>query len=130
MGIKQIFAENKLGIYLLVMSLNLFPGACTIAIIPGLGIDNVPLGRKQGGYRIFTTILEFLIGDAYSLLKKILWTNHIDVVSTGGLSLDHHKCKKVIDTEVICCALINAETGSGFGFGASAIKEWTFNRAY
>ena len=46
----------------------------------------------------YTANLDYLEGDIYSILKKLLTDNDINVVCTGGLSRDCHKLKEVIDT--------------------------------
>lgn len=84
--------------YLLVMPKKLSTGATTTSIIFPLGIAYVSAALKQGGYRVFTTNLDFPENDAHTVLREMILNNHIDVVCTGGLSLDCHKIKDVIDT--------------------------------
>ena len=84
--------------YLLVMPKKLSTGANTTSIIFPLGIAYVSAALKQGGYSVFTTNLDFPEGDTYSILQETMSANNIDVVCTGGLSLDCHKIKDVIDT--------------------------------
>jgi radical SAM superfamily enzyme YgiQ (UPF0313 family) len=83
--------------YLLVMPKKLSTGATTTNVIFPLGIAYVSAAMKQAGYRVFTANLDFPEGDTYSTLRQTLLTNHIDVVCTGGLSLDCHKIIEVID---------------------------------
>ncbi len=84
--------------YLLVMPKKLSKGANTTSIIFPLGIAYVSAALKQAGYSVFTANLDFPEGDTFSVLGKLLPENQIDVVCTGGLSLDCHKIKEVIDT--------------------------------
>ncbi len=83
--------------YLLVMPKKLSTGASTTSIIFPLGIAYVSAALKQAGYRAFTANLDFPEGDNYSILRELMLANHIDVVCTGGLSLDCHKIREVID---------------------------------
>jgi len=83
--------------YLLVMPKKLSTGADTTSIIFPLGIAYVSAALKQAGYRVFTANLDFPEGDVYPVLQETILNNHIDVVCTGGLSLDYHKIKEVID---------------------------------
>jgi len=84
--------------YLLVMPKKLSTGASTTSIIFPLGIAYVSAALKKAGYRVFTANLDFPEGDPFSILLGLLLGKHIDVVCTGGLSLDCHKIKEVIDT--------------------------------
>jgi radical SAM superfamily enzyme YgiQ (UPF0313 family) len=84
--------------YLLVMPKKLSTGANTTSIIFPVGIAYVSASMKRAGYRVFTANLDFPEGDTYSVLHELLLANNIDVVCTGGLSLDCHKIKDVIDT--------------------------------
>jgi radical SAM superfamily enzyme YgiQ (UPF0313 family) len=83
--------------YLLVMPKKLSTGATTTSIIFPMGIAYVSAALKQAGYCVFTSNLDFTERDTYSILQELLLTNRIDVVCTGGLSLDCHKIKEVID---------------------------------
>jgi len=83
--------------YLLVMPQKLSVGASTTSIIFPLGISYVSAALKQAGYCVFTVNLDFPEGDTFSILQELMLINHIDVVCTGGLSLDCHKIKEVID---------------------------------
>jgi radical SAM superfamily enzyme YgiQ (UPF0313 family) len=84
--------------YLLVMPKKLSTGANTTSIIFPLGIAYVSAAMKQAGYSVFTTNLDFPEKDTYAVLRELILDNSIDVVCTGGLSLDCHKIKDVIDT--------------------------------
>ncbi len=84
--------------YLLVMPKKLSTGANTTSIIFPLGIAYVSAALKQAGYSVFTTNLDFPEGDTFTVLEQLLPDKQIDVVCTGGLSLDCHKIKEVIDT--------------------------------
>jgi anaerobic magnesium-protoporphyrin IX monomethyl ester cyclase len=84
--------------YLLVMPKKLSTGANTTSIIFPLGIAYVSAALKKAGYNVFTTNLDFPEGDTYSVLWQVLLHNEIDVICTGGLSLDCHKIKDVLDT--------------------------------
>lgn len=84
--------------YLLVMPKKLSTGATTTACMFPLGIAYVSAALKKAGHSVFTANLDFPDGDTYSVLHDMLLRNHIDVVGTGGLSLDCHKLKEVIDT--------------------------------
>ncbi|SPF48678.1 Radical SAM domain protein [Syntrophobacter sp. SbD1] len=84
--------------YLLVMPKKLSTGANTTSIIFPLGIAYVSAALKQAGFRVFTANLDFPEGDTYSILREVMLANSIDVVCTGGLSLDCHKIKEVVDT--------------------------------
>jgi radical SAM superfamily enzyme YgiQ (UPF0313 family) len=84
--------------YLLVMPKKLSTGANTTSIIFPLGIAYVSAAMKHAGYSVFTANLDFPEGDTYSLLQEVMLANSVDVVCTGGLSLDCHKIKEVIDT--------------------------------
>lgn len=84
--------------YLLVMPKKLSTGANTTSIIFPLGIAYVSAALKQAGFHVFTANLDFPEGDIYSILQEVMLANSIDVVCTGGLSLDCHKIKEVIDT--------------------------------
>jgi radical SAM superfamily enzyme YgiQ (UPF0313 family) len=83
--------------YLLVMPKKLSKGANTTSIIFPLGIAYVSAAMKQEGYRVFPTNLDFPEGDISTILSDAILTNEIDVVCTGGLSLDCHKIKEVLD---------------------------------
>ncbi|MEI6826585.1 MAG: radical SAM protein [Desulfuromonadales bacterium] len=83
--------------YLIVMPKKLSTGANTTSIIFPLGIAYVSAALKNAGYNVFTTNLDFPEGDTYSVLQETLLQNRIDVVCTGGLSLDCHKIIEVID---------------------------------
>ncbi len=84
--------------YLLVMPKKLSTGANTTSIIFPLGIAYVSAAMKQAGYNVVTANLDFPEGDTHALLRETMLANRIDVVCTGGLSLDCHKIKDVIDT--------------------------------
>jgi anaerobic magnesium-protoporphyrin IX monomethyl ester cyclase len=83
--------------YLLVMPKKLTIGANTHSIIFPLGIAYVSAALKEAGYRVFTANPDFPERDIYEVLQEMLLTNHVDVVCTGGLSLDCNKIKEVID---------------------------------
>ena len=83
--------------YLLVMPKKLSMGANTTSIIFPLGIAYVSAALKQAGYPVFTANLDFPESDLFAVLQDMLVNHHIDVVCTGGLSLDCHKIKAVID---------------------------------
>jgi radical SAM superfamily enzyme YgiQ (UPF0313 family) len=62
-----------------------------------IGLAYVSASLKSRGYNVSTANLDYLDGDTYSILKKLLTDNHIDVICTGGLSRDYHKLKEVIE---------------------------------
>lgn len=72
-------------------------GASTINVIFPLGMAYVSASLKQAGYRVFTANLDFIEGDTAQILNAMMREHAIDVVCTGGLSLDVHKIKEVID---------------------------------
>ncbi|NVN89005.1 MAG: radical SAM protein [Desulfuromonadales bacterium] len=84
--------------YLLVMPKKLSTGANTTSIIFPLGIAYVSAALKQAGFAVFTANLDFPEGDTFSVLQRMMLDNDIHVVCTGGLSLDCHKIKDVIDS--------------------------------
>ena len=59
-----------------------------------IGIAYVSASLKQAGFSVFTINLEFHSKDVFSALKKVIISNQIDVICTGGLSFD---CKKVLE---------------------------------
>lgn len=99
--------------YLLVMPKKLSTGANTTSIIFPLGIAYVSAALKQAGYNVFTANVDFPEGDTYSVLQGMMSNNHIDVVCTGGLSLDCHKIKDVIDTSRMINPKILTVVGGG-----------------
>lgn len=62
-----------------------------------IGLAYVSASLKKGGYEVFTANLDYLEGDTYSILKRLLSEHDIHVVCTGGLSRDCHKLKEVFD---------------------------------
>lgn len=82
--------------YLMVMPKSL--GSIDHFNIFPIGLAYVSASLKKGGYQVYTANLDYLDGDTYSVLKRILRKNDIDVVCTGGLSRDCQKLKEVIDT--------------------------------
>jgi radical SAM superfamily enzyme YgiQ (UPF0313 family) len=84
--------------YLLVMPKKLSTGASTTSIIFPLGIAYVSGALKQAGCSVTTANLDFPERETSSALQELLSENNIDVVCTGGLSLDFHKIKDVIDS--------------------------------
>ena len=83
--------------YLLVMPNKISTGATTTSVSFPLGIAYVSASLKQAGYCVYTANLDFPEGDTYSVLCEMLLEHQIDVVCTGGLSLDYHKIKEVIE---------------------------------
>src|SRR5271165_339004 len=81
--------------YLLVMPRSL--GSIDHFNIFPIGLAYVSASLKKGGFHVFTANLDYLEGDTYSILEKLLTDNDIHVVCTGGLSRDYHKLKEVID---------------------------------
>ncbi len=82
--------------YLLVMPKSL--GSIEHFNIFPIGLAYVSASLKKGGFHVFTANLDYLEGDTFSILEKLLTDHDIDVVCTGGLSRDFHKLKEVIDT--------------------------------
>lgn len=82
--------------YLLVMPKSL--GSIEHFNIFPIGLAYVSASLKKGGFHVFTANLDYLEGDTYSILEKLLTDHDIHVVCTGGLSRDFHKLKEVIDT--------------------------------
>lgn len=83
--------------YLLVMPKKLSTGADTTSIIFPLGIAYVSAALKAGGFHVVAANLDFPERDADAALRELIAAHDIDVVCTGGLSLDCHKIKEVID---------------------------------
>jgi len=84
--------------YLFVMPRELSVGARTTSVIFPLGIAYVSAAMKQGGFSVFTMNLDLLDGNVTSILRGVILEHEIDVLCTGGLSLDYHKIKDLIDT--------------------------------
>jgi anaerobic magnesium-protoporphyrin IX monomethyl ester cyclase len=63
-----------------------------------IGLAYISASLKKGGHHVFTANLDFIEGDTQSILKKLISSQHIDVLCTGGLSRDCDKLKKVIET--------------------------------
>jgi len=83
--------------YLLVMPKDLSTGASTTSKMFPLGIAYVSASLKQGGYSVYTANIDFPERDTYSVLQEMLTKHQIDVLCTGGLSLDCHKIKELLD---------------------------------
>lgn len=84
--------------YLLVMPKKLYTSPHTPEGIFPLGIAYVSAALKQGGFSVYTANLDFPARDLYPALQEMIPAWNIDVVCTGGLTLDYHKIKDVIDT--------------------------------
>jgi len=83
--------------YLIVMAKASSRGETTLDVIFPLGIAYVSASLKQAGYAVFTANLEYCEGDAFSILRKLILDNSIDVICTGGLSRDCNKIKELLD---------------------------------
>lgn len=82
--------------YLLVMPKKLSKGATTTSVIFPLGIAYISAAMKKAGLAVFTLNLDFPEEEAPAALGKAIHSHQIDVVCTGGLSLDVHKILDVI----------------------------------
>ena len=78
------------------MPKKLSSGANTTSIIFPLGIAYVSAAMKRAGFNVYTTNLDFPEGDTFVVLQELIPAHSIDVICTGGLSLDCHKIIDVI----------------------------------
>ena len=76
------------------MPKKLSTGANTTSIIFPLGIAYVSGAMKQAGFNVYTANLDFPERDTFAVLQELIPAHGIDVICTGGLSLD---CYKIID---------------------------------
>lgn len=84
--------------YLLVMPKKLSTGASTTDVLFPLGMAYVSAAMKKARYSVVTANLEFNKRTTKSILQDLISEHNIDVVCTGGLSLDYWKIKETIDT--------------------------------
>lgn len=84
--------------YLIVMAKTSARGATTHDVIFPLGIAYVSASLKRAGYPVSTANLECFDGDTFSVLRKLILDNRIDILCTGGLSRDCGKIKELLDT--------------------------------
>jgi radical SAM superfamily enzyme YgiQ (UPF0313 family) len=85
-----------------------------------LGLPYISSALKQAGFRVFTYNLNHYEGDVEELLKHQFEANRIDVLLTGGLSLQYYPIKQITETVKKVAPQITIVVGGGIISGDPA----------
>ena len=97
--------------YLIVMP-RTAPNEDAIYVFP-LGIAYVSSALKASGRSVYTLNLNFRKDAIYKILKENITMYDIDVIATGGLSLEYHAIKEIIDIARLIKPNIISVVGGG-----------------
>jgi radical SAM superfamily enzyme YgiQ (UPF0313 family) len=71
--------------------------SASFAVMFPVGLAYISSSLKNSGHNVYTVNLELEEGDIYTILHRLIYNNSIDVVCTGGLSLDYYKILTVLN---------------------------------
>lgn len=66
--------------------------------VPPVGIAYVSAALKQAGFSVFHVNMNLETASVSQVLENAILTNDIDLVATGGLVVNYHTIKEIIDT--------------------------------
>ena len=65
--------------------------------VPPIGIAYISAALKAGGFRVFNINLNLETDPLREVIKRAMESNNIDIVGTGGLIVNYHAIKEIID---------------------------------
>jgi len=91
-------------------------------ILPPVGIMYVSSALKQAGFTVYNVNLNLETEPVYEVLKREILNNDIDMIATGGLVVNYHVIKKIIDVaKMIKSDILTCVGGSLVTFSAEAV---------